>query len=76
MMSKPVRGALPREIEPGVMYRAPSGRLCSMDPKHTKGNETYFSMLYALPDGRPAPSWSTDGFCMSKFNWYLLRRVG
>jgi hypothetical protein len=61
----------------GVLYQAPSGRLCTLDPADRGHPDApYCTMLYVRADGTPATRSHADGFCMSRINWYLLRRVG
>lgn len=64
-------------ILPGILYQAPSGRLCTLDPSEaTRPLQAYCTMLYVRPDGTQATTSQSNGFCLSRFNWYLLRRVG
>jgi hypothetical protein len=64
-------------LEPGVVYRAPSGRLCRLAPLQAgTPSAAQALLLYCSPEGKSAPKNVDDGFTLSRFNWYLLREVG
>ena len=65
------------ELQHGVVYRAPSGRLCTLHPRSTGRRQAgHALLLYVTEAGTPAAVSSLDGFWLSSFNWYLLRRAG
>lgn len=64
-------------LDPGVVYRAPSGRLCMLAPLQAgTPSAAQALLLYLTPEGKSAPKNVEDGFTLSRSNWYLLRAVG
>ena len=65
------------QLDPGVLYRAPSGRLCTLAPLQANTRSAAQALLlYCSPEGKSAPKNVDDGFTLSRSNWYLLRVVG
>ena len=64
-------------LGPGVVYQAPSGRLCTLAPLQAgTPSAAQALLLYCNPDSKSAPKNVDDGFTLSRFNWHLLRAVG
>ena len=64
-------------LDHGVVYRAPSGRLCTLAPRQAgPPSAAQALLLYCNPDSKSAPKNVDDGFALSRSNWYLLRVVG
>lgn len=72
-----VRNVMCAMLDPGVVYRAPSGRLCTLAPLQVgTPSAAQALLLYCDPSGRSAPKNVDDGFTLSRSNWYLLKAVG
>lgn len=66
------------ELEPGVVYLAPSGRRCRLFVAEglQRAPQPWATLLYELRDGAAPRSFSSNGFSLSRANWSLLVRVG
>jgi len=64
------------DLDPDAVYLAPSGRRCRLLPdQDRRAPGPVALLLYDLRNGQPAASRFSDGFTLSRSNFYLLRRV-
>ncbi len=72
-----IRSVMGAMLDPGAVYQAPSGRLCTLAPGQI-GTPTAAQalLLYCDGAGHQGAKSVEDGFTLSSTNWYLLRRVG
>ena len=73
-----IRNVMCSMLDPGVVYRAPSGRLCTLAPLQAgTPSAAQALLLYCDPAGRQQGAKNVDdGFTLSRSNWYLLKAVG
>lgn len=64
-------------LDPEVVYRAPSGRMCRLFGVENAGPEGVTARLvYVSGRGhRAAVDWAGDGFVLARENWRLLQVV-
>ncbi|MBX3634023.1 MAG: hypothetical protein KF683_01270 [Rubrivivax sp.] len=65
------------ELDPRAVYLSPTGRRCRWWPFEGRGGDGSWAVfVYDLADGTPARSPRSDGFVLSRGNWYVLRVLG
>lgn len=64
------------QLVAGAVYLSPTGRACRLAPDQAtvaRPGEVY--LVYDTTAGRAARGSMADGFCLSRANWPVLRRL-